>query len=242
MKILAFSLRTAKEILRDPVTLVFGLGFPLVLLGLMTAIQANIPVELFAIDSLTPGIVVFGLSFMSLFAATLVSKDRESAFLQRLYTTPLTAKDFILGYLLPLIPMAFLQSVICYLAAICLGLPVSGKLLLALACSLPAAIFFIALGLFLGSLLKVKQASGICGGLLTNMTAFLSGAWVDLSLVGGVFEGIANLLPFAHAVELGRCALAGNYAAMLPHLLWTVGYAAVGLGLAILFFFKRSKK
>ena len=122
MRMRTFSARCAKEILRDPLNLLFGLGFPLVLLLLLSAIQANIPVSLFEIDTLTPGVSVFGLSFMTLFAATLVAKDRESAFLQRLYTTPLTGVEFILGYMLPLLPIALGQTIICYLAAVPLGL------------------------------------------------------------------------------------------------------------------------
>ena len=100
MRMLTFAKRCAKEILRDPVNLGFGLGFPLVLLVLLSSLQANIPVSLFEIDTLTPGITVFGLSFMTLFSATLIAKDRESALLQRLYTTPLGGLDFILGYML----------------------------------------------------------------------------------------------------------------------------------------------
>ena len=99
MKTLTFAKRCAKEILRDPLNIIFGLGFPIVLLLLLTAIQANVPVELFDIERLTPGITVFGLSFMTLFSATLIAKDRESLFLQRLYTTPLKPIDFIGGYM-----------------------------------------------------------------------------------------------------------------------------------------------
>ena len=95
MRTLTFARRCAKEILRDPINLGFGLGFPLILLLLLSALQANVPVSLFEIDTLTPGITVFGLSFMTLFSATLVSKDRESAFLQRLYTMPLSGSDFV---------------------------------------------------------------------------------------------------------------------------------------------------
>ena len=113
MKMLTFANRNAKEILRDPLTLFFGLGFPLVLLLLMSAIQANIPVELFEIQHLTPGITIFGLSFMTLFSATIIAKDRGSSLLQRLYTTPMRPSDFILGYTLPILPIALTQSVIC---------------------------------------------------------------------------------------------------------------------------------
>ena len=124
MRLITFAIRNTKEILRDPISLGFGLGFPLVLLFLLSALQANIPVSLFEIDTLAPGITVFGLSFMTLFSATLIAKDRESAFLQRLYATPLRSSDFILGYMLPILPIAVGQSIICYLFAIPLGLVV----------------------------------------------------------------------------------------------------------------------
>ena len=122
MRMLTFANRNAKEILRDPLTLFFGLGFPLVLLLLLSAIQANIPVELFEIESLTPGITVFGLAFMTLFSATIIAKDRGGSLLLRLYTTPLTPTDFILGYTLPIIPIAVAQGIICYIVAFFLGL------------------------------------------------------------------------------------------------------------------------
>ena len=132
MKMLTFAKRCTKEILRDPLNLGFGLGFPLVLLLLLSSLQANIPVSLFEINTLTPGITVFGLSFMTLFSATLIAKDRESALLQRLYTTPLTGIDVILGYMLPLLPIAIGQTVICYLFAIPLGLTVSVNIVYAI--------------------------------------------------------------------------------------------------------------
>ena len=98
MRCAAFGVRTAKEIIRDPLSVTFGLGFPVVLLLLLSAIQANVPVSLFEIESLAPGIAVFGLAFMTLFSATLIAKDRESSFMSRLLTTPLTGVDFMIGY------------------------------------------------------------------------------------------------------------------------------------------------
>lgn len=241
MKLLTFTNRTAKEILRDPLTVIFGLGFPLVLILLLSAIQANVPVSLFEIGSLTPGITVFGLSFMTLFAATLIAKDRESSLMQRLYTTPLKATDFILGYALPIIPIAVTQSLICYVVAIILGLKMTLNILWAILMIVPISAFFIALGLLFGSILNVKQVGGICGALLTNLTAWLSGVWFDLELVGGAFKKIAHMLPFVHAVELERALLSGNYSDMFPHIWWVLGYAVGAILLAILFFFRQMK-
>ena len=242
MKLRAFSVRTAKEILRDPLTLGFGLGFPLVLIFLLSAIQAHVPVSLFEIESLTPGITVFGLSFLTLFAATLIAKDRESAFLQRLYTTPLSAADFILGYALPLLPIAVLQCVICYIAAAFLGLRLTVTVLYAVLGLLPAAVLFIGLGLLYGSALGVKQVGGLCGALLTNLTAWLSGVWFDLELVGGAFRRIAYRLPFVHAVEMERAILRGNPSGIFPHLWWVLSYAAAVMAAAIGVFLRQMKR
>ncbi len=235
-------MRTAKEILRDPLTLGFGLGFPLVLIFLLSAIQAHVPVSLFEIESLTPGITVFGLSFLTLFAATLIAKDRESAFLQRLYTTPLSAADFILGYALPLLPIAVLQCVICYIAAAFLGLRLTVTVLYAVLGLLPAAVLFIGLGLLCGSALGVKQVGGLCGALLTNLTAWLSGVWFDLELVGGAFRRIAYRLPFVHAVEMERAILRGNPSGIFPHLWWVLSYAAAVMAAAIGVFLRQMKR
>jgi len=241
MRMLTFARRCAKEILRDPVNLLFGLGFPLVLLLLLSAIQANVPVDLFAIDTLTPGITVFGLSFLTLFSATLIARDRESALLQRLYTTPLTGFDFIAGYMLPLLPMATAQAALCYLAAVPLGLPLSINTLYAVIGILPMAVFNIALGLLCGSLLGVKQVGGICGALLTNLSAWLSGIWFDLELVGGTFQKIAYALPFVHAVKLEQAVLAGDFTNIFPHLWWVLGYATVCMAAAVVLFLRQMK-
>lgn len=242
MKMMTFSGRTAKEIIRDPLNLFFGLGFPLILIALLTAIQANVPVPMFELPHLTPGVTVFGLSFMTLFSALLASKDRESALLQRLYTTPLTAADFIFGYTLPLLPMALAQSVICYIAAALLGLKININVLYALLLNIPVALFFIALGLICGSVMSSKQVGGVCGALLTNLSAWLSGIWFDVALVGGVFEKIANALPFIHAVELERAAFAGNFADIFPQLWWVLGYTAAAVAGAILLFLRQMKR
>ncbi len=233
MKTAAFALRNTKEILRDKLNIAFGLGFPLILLLMLTAIQANVPVELFVIDQLAPGIAVFGLSFISLFSGVLIAKDRTSSLMLRLFTSPMTAANFILGYTLPLLPVAVLQVIVCYAASAALGLAVSARLLLAVAVAIPAAVLFIALGLLCGSLLTDKQVGGVCGALLTNVSAWLSGTWFDLSLVGGSFKKVADLLPFSHAVECGRAVLAGNYGGIWPHMAWVAAYAAVLLAVAI---------
>ena len=242
MKMWTFAGRCGKEILRDPINLIFGLGFPLVLLVLLSALQANIPVPLFEIDTLAPGITVFGLSFLTLFSATLVARDRESAFLQRLYTTPLRGRDFILGYLLPLIPIALGQTALCFLFSLTFGLTVRMGILYAILGILPMAVFNISLGLLFGSMLGVKQVGGICGALLTNLSAWLSGVWFDLELVGGAFQKVAHALPFYHAAQLEKALFREDLAAAAAHLPPVLLYSALATALAVHFFLRQMKK
>lgn len=242
MRIRTFAGRVGREIVRDPLNLAFGLGFPLIVLFLLTAIQRHVPVELFALPHLTPGVTVFGLSFLTLFSALLIARDRESAFLHRLYTTPMRASEFILGYLIPLLPMALAQGAVCYLAAVIEGLRPTLTILYALLGLLPVALFFISLGLLCGSVCGVKQVGGLCGALLTNLTAWLSGTWFDLELVGGAFKRVAGFLPFWHAVEMERALLKGELAGIWPHVGWVLGYAAAATAAAVWLFLRQMQK
>ena len=242
MRMLTFARRNALEIIRDPLNLAFGLGFPVVLLLLLSAIQANIPVSMFEIAHLAPGIAVFGLSFMTLFSATIIARDRSTAFLQRLYSTPLTALDFIIGYTLPMIPISILQCCACYIVAVILGLSTSINILWAIVLTIPTAILYTAIGLLCGSIFTDKQVGGICGALLTNLSAWLSGTWFDLDLVGGVFRKIAGCLPFMHAVDMGRAALSGSMNDIFPHIWIVSGYAIFMIIFAVFMFLRQMKR
>ena len=162
--------------------------------------------------------------------------------MERLYTTPMSPADFILGYTIPILPMAMAQTALCYLASLFWGLEPSVNILYAILLNVPVSVLFIALGLLFGSILNEKQVGGICGALLTNLSAWLSGIWFDLSLVGDGFRRIAYALPFVHGVEMERAVLSGDYANILPHLIWVLGYGAVCLIAAVLLFLRQMKR
>lgn len=241
MKCFSFSKRNIKELIRDPLTIVFGIAFPVVLLGLLTLIQSHIPAELFIIDKLAPGMTVFALSFFSLFSGLLLAKDRTDAFLIRLYSSPMRPTDFILGYILPFIPLGLLQSAICYLFSAILGLKLSVNVLLAVIVNLPVCIMFISIGLLAGSCLNDKQVGGITGALLTNLSAWLSGIWFDLSLMGDALKKVAYALPFANAVDAAKAAYAGDFSAVISPLLIVLGYTLVLTALSVIIFKAKTK-
>ena len=104
------------------------------------------------------------------------------------------------------------------------------------------AVFNIALGLLCGSIFGVKQVGSICGALLTNLSAWLSGVWFDLELVGGVFEKAANALPFFHAAELEKALFSGDFGSAAAHLLPVLIYSILATAAAVLCFLRQMKK
>lgn len=205
-----FALRNLKELLRDPLSLLFGIGLPVVLLILMSIIQKSTSVPIFELERFTPGIAMFSFSFITLFSAQLIAKDRNSAFLTRMFSSPLKAKDYIIGYSLPLIPVALLQVIICFITAIILGLKVSIDILITIILLIPSALLFIALGLLLGSVLDDNKTAPI-SSIIIQVTALSSGLWFDINMIGGTLKIISCSLPFYHSLELSKMALLNNY-------------------------------
>ena len=242
MRIGLFSMRNMKEILRDPINFLFGLGFPLILLALLSLINASIPPEannpMFEIANLAPGLAMFGSVFMALFAGMLLAKDRTSSFLMRLFTSPMNAADFLFGYTAPMLIMTATQAAITLSAACLFGLPATANILLAIALTGLTSFLFIGIGLLCGSLMSDKAVGGICGALLTNVAGWLSGVFIPIDLIGGGFRTVTHILPFYHSVEAIKLTLAGDYSAILPHICIVLAYTAV-IYLIAIFAFRR---
>jgi len=244
MRIVLFAKRNTKEILRDPTNLFFGLGFPLILLVLLSIINASIPAEanntMFSIENLAPGLAMFGTAFMALFSGMLLSKDRTSSFLMRLFASPMTSLDFILGYTLPLFVMALAQAAITLFASCLAGLELTVNLLPAILVTALSSLLFVGFGLLFGSMMNEKAVGGICGAVLTNVAGWLSGVFIPLDLIGGAFKKAADILPFYHSVQAIKAVLYGNFGELLPHLTIVLGYSVVIFALAVFVFQRKT--
>lgn len=244
-RMLYFARRNALEILRDPISLFFGILFPVILLCLLSLINSAIPEEanmtLYHIENLGPGIASFGLCFLSLFSSMLISKDRCSSFMLRLRTSPLRAWEYIAGYCLPMLPMALTQNMICMIAAIPMGLKPSFNILAMAVGLLPTACLFISLGLLLGTVLSEKAVGGICGALLTNLAGWLSGTWFSIEMIGGAFETICRVLPFYPSALAANALLNGRWSDAFGNMAIVAAWAAVAAFAAILIFTQKMK-
>lgn len=245
MRALVFAKRNFKEILRDPMAIVFGIGFPVIMLFLMSIINKNIPPEaqmtLFEINRLFPAVAVFGLSFISLFSGFLISKDRTTSLFIRLCASPMKSVDFIAGYALSLIPVAVIQLIIALAVSVILSLKLSAGVILCVLSCMISAVMFISTGLILGTVFTDKAVGGIAS-IIVNLTAWLSGAWFDLDLLGGTFKKICRALPFANAVDAGRYLIAGEYSsAVKPILIVTAYTIALAVCASVVFSIKNGR-
>ena len=207
MRTLNFAKRNFKEIIRDPLSIIFSVLLPLFLLFIFK--QINIPNESYELHNFTPGIVVFGFSFITLFTAMLVSKDRTSSLLIRLGISPIKPIEYILGYMLSIIPLILIQNVLFFILAIALGLSFSINIIWAILISIVVAILFIAIGIILGSLFSEKASSGI-SSIVVQLVCFTSGMYFPRELLGDVFSKICEYLPFESCVTIIKGVMNAN--------------------------------
>lgn len=250
MRATIFAGRNTKELLRDPISYVFCLGFPLVMLVVMTIVNESIPAQanmvIFRIEYLSGGIAVFGLTFIMLFTCLQVAKDRGSAFLLRLYASPMTASDFIVGYTLPILVIAVAQSAVTFVASAIIGAVTGfafsiGGILLAMLTLLPADILFIGIGLLFGTLFNEKAAPGLCS-IVISLSAMLGGVWMDVEGLSGGLKGFCEALPFYHAVAAARSAVLGTTGEMASHLLIVTAYMIVTFALSVAVFARKRQR
>ena len=221
MKALIFSKRNLKEIIRDPVSLAFGVGLPVVMMIIFYYLYRSVSgmPSIYGVNSMAPGMAVFGLSFITLFMGMLIANDAQSSFLSRLFASPMKSTDFILGYSLPMLPCALFQIVICLAIGAVMGMKISIHILPAVIFLLIDALFYISLGLLFGSLFNSNQVGGI-SSLIVNAAAILSGTWIPLDTVKGGFKTVCNMLPFSHSLTLVKNTLTGDYSNTLKDFVW----------------------
>ncbi len=207
MRMLNFAKRNFKELVRDPLSLAFEIILPLFLLFIFK--QIDIPGDVYKLENFTPGIIIFGFSFITLFTSSLIAKDRSTSFLIRLGTSPMKSSDYILGYILSLIPIVLIQEVLFFILACILGLSISINIVYTILISVFVSVFFINMGILIGSVVSEKASGGI-GSIIVQLVCFTSGMYFSKDLVGAFFAKICEILPFESILNIIRAVLNNN--------------------------------
>ena len=242
-RIYALSKRNAKEIVRDPLSLIFMIGLPLFMEILFYLLFHKLT-DQFRMIYLAPGIVVFSQSFLALFTGQLIALDRSSSLLTRLYVSRATSVEFILSYALPILPITGIQSVLFFLVGGFFDTGLFGvKTLLAILLSLVTSLFFIGMGILFGSVCSEKSIGGIAS-ILVACQSVLSGMWFPIEGLGQGMLALMDALPFRNATLLVQNTVLGSGDArgdLLRPLLILLGYTLVAFVSAILLFRRKMK-
>ena len=237
MRMLNFAKRNFKELIRDPISLIFEIALPIFLLFIFQ--QFNIPSDNYKLENFTPGIIIFGFSFITLFTSTLIAKDRTSSFLIRLGTSPMKSSDYILGYILSIIPIIIIQDVLFFLVALLLGLNFAISIIYTIFISIIVSILFITLGILIGSSVSERGTGGL-GSLVVQLVCFTSGMYFPKDQVGNVFAIICRILPFESCLNIIRGVLNSNISIIsLENIIVFLLYTTIILVLSIIIFKKK---
>ena len=185
MRTLNFAKRNFKEIIRDPLSIIFAIILPLFLLFIFQ--QFKIPNDAYKLENFTPGIMIFSFSFITLFTAMLISKDRTTSLLTRLGISPMKPIEYILGYMISFIPIILLQNILLFIIAV----------------------LFIAMGILIGSLVSDKAASGV-SSIIIQLVCFTSGMYFPKEMLGDTYAKICEFLPFDSALTITKGILNNN--------------------------------
>lgn len=215
MRTLSFFSRNIKEIIRDPLSIIFLIVFPVSLFVILQSVIRSMNVDIsyvpqFEINKMTMSMIVFSFSFITIFLGNIIASDRESCFLLRLKATPMKSYDFILGYTLMMIPLAFFQEIAMTLTGLLFGFSFSINTIISLLVLWPLSLLFIGFGIIFGIFFNAKSVGGIAS-LLPTMTSLLGGIFFPIDNMSGGFKDVCYFLPFANASKLAKMINLNNY-------------------------------
>ncbi|HHU55940.1 MAG TPA: ABC transporter permease [Acholeplasmataceae bacterium] len=244
-RILVFTNRNIKEIIRDPLSLIFLFLLPAFMLILFYLLFHKLTSQ-FQIKYLAPGMISFSHAFLALFISLVISGDKESAFITRLYTTPLRSYEFIIGYVLSIIPIGIIQTLIMlFLGGILEPSFFSLNMLICIPISLISILFFVSFGILFGTLFNQKSVGGITS-ILIMCQSMLSGMWYPLESMSGGFNTFINVLPFRSGSMLFQNIMIGFdtnvFDNIIKPLLIILAYTVAAWILAIIIYMHKMKE
>ena len=233
MRTLTFAQRNFKEIIRDPLSIIFAIILPLFLLYIFQ--QFKIPNEVYSIENFTPGIIIFSLAFITMFTASLVAKDRTSSLTARLGVSPMKGTDYILGYTLAVVPLVLIQNILFFITAVILGLKFNINVIYTILAVIPISMLFISLGILIGTITTEKSSSGV-SSIVVQLVAFTSGMYFTTDMVGNTFSTICHILPFESSLNITKGILNSSYNNILFSIVIVSIYTIIVVILAIVLF------
>lgn len=243
-KLVSLIKRNLKEMLRDPLSIIFCLIFPIAMLVLMQAIFINMEYvpDNFKIESYASGICVFGYTFISMFVAMQISSDKNTSFIKRLNIAPMNKFLYYFSFVCSSLPLVLAQTILFFLIALIFGFPFSVNLILSIIYLLPSALFYICLGVLIGIICNNEKQTGPISSIFISLVGIFGGIFMPLTALSESFANFINLLPFSHTVMIASDIKAFGAGAIYPHIIYILIYTMVLILIAFVIERIRNKK
>lgn len=235
--------RNLKETLRDPLSLIFCLAFPILMLILMQAIILNIQnaPENFKIENYASGICVFGYTFISMFVALQIASDKNTSFIKRLNIAPTNKFVYYLSFVFSSLPLAIAQTILFFLIALIFKFPFNANFALSIIYLIPSALFYICLGIMIGIICKNEKQTGPISSIFISLVGIFGGIFMPISALSKGFASFVNALPFTHTILISSELQSRGASAIYPHILFVLGYTALCIIISLMIELIRKK-
>ncbi|GAA2780189.1 ABC transporter permease [Streptomyces showdoensis] len=226
--------RYARQTLRSPFQIFFGVLMPLLYLLFFGPLLTGLPLGR-AGDSwqvLVPGLLLQLGLFGASFAGFAVIMEKNWGVLDRMRVTPASRLALLLGRVLRDTGLFVFQAVLLVLAALLMGLraPLAG-ILIGFAFVALLTFALASLSYTLALKLRSPQEFGPAVNTLAVPSMLLSGLMLPMALAPGWLDVLSHLMPFRYLVDAVRDAYVGRYTGttMLYGVLVAVGLAALAV-------------
>jgi ABC-2 type transport system permease protein len=169
------------------------------------------------IDFLIPGLIGFSILTSPMFSMVNISAEyKKNKIFRQLSLTPLTKGEWLTSKIIWYI----ILSVASFLLMTLFGVELFGAHVTFSPWIVPflivGPIFFVALGMLVGTVTKSQESAGVIGNIITFPMMFLSGTFFPVASMPTYLQNIAHVLPLFYVIDgLNDVMIYDNYAKAL---------------------------
>ena len=158
------------------------------------------------VNFIVPGVIAIVLMFVTTFQAIIVIvRERELGTMEQLVVTPITALELILGKVIPLVALAYVQMTLTlFLASVWFHVPIKGNLVLLYVLSLTFFFSTLGVGALISTVSKTFQQAAQMTQLILLPSILISGFIFPRESLPRALQVIGGVLPLTYFVIIMR--------------------------------------
>ncbi len=190
------------------------------------------------IDFLVPGLIGFSILTSPMFSMVNIAAEyKKTKIFRQLSLTPLTKGEWLTSKIIWYIILTVASFVLMVLVGTELFAAQVQLSLWIVPFLLVGPLFFVALGMLVGTVTKSQESAGVIGNIITFPMMFLSGTFFPVSSMPGYLQNVAHVLPLYYIIDgLNSVMVYNNPGKALTDFVIVAVIAAIVFALAVRLF------